>query len=167
MKNNETCLKIMERMMYGDTESPDVRAHMAECESCRQDLRMWQLVKNNRADMPEPPAHLDTFIKAAARTAASKKPRPAAHQILCWLAGTAAVFAVSFCVLQQNDTGPDTPAQNSGGIAELAVSATDWDMTDFNLELVMLESDLAADAENFDSEFAYTQSQLNMDYFNF
>lgn len=76
-----------------------------------------------RQDLPEPPAQVDSFIKAAARQQLKKKKEHQNKKFIFWSCGIAAAFALSFSFLFFS--GTQEPAEeNRNAFYKMTASST-------------------------------------------
>ena len=126
-------------------------------------------------DLPEPPAQLDSFIKAAARQQLKKKKTTQNKQFILWSCGIAAAFAVSFSCLyfygmQEPVTDNVTPVERATAVLPAAsqnIAQTTTDLTapesawaDFFTEI----SDLSSEINETDMEVSVVAAYTAFDF---
>lgn len=81
------------------------------------------LQQSLRQDQPEPPAQIDSFIRAAARQQLKKRKNAQNKQFIFWSCGVAAAFAVTFSFLYFSNL-QEPEAETGNAIAPKTVSST-------------------------------------------
>lgn len=169
----KNCEKYAERILNGDTESPDVLLHIQQCGQCREtaeNIRFFKTVP--KPEYPDPPKGIDEIIRKAAADATTVKPHSHSRIIpfLLWVGAAAAVFALSLHLVflgevpeKSQDIPNDTLAEHSKTMK--AILSSDWDMSELNTVLADMYSESMNGPDTTDlAKNAISTTKLDYDY---